>query len=128
MEQVYIDVPPRKWGIVVIYDFDVSDESELAAIMESFGMHTRNVNKALNILRNFNTGMAVSKPDLRMSAVFISNATEASEFWSTAIHELIHVADSILEYYGEHWHGESAAYLVGYLTKELVEEIGYPCK
>lgn len=127
MKTVYIDIPPKKWGIVVLYDFDLMDYDELAATMESFGMRERNINHALRILSNFNTGMAVSKETLRMSAIFISNATSASEWWNTALHELKHVADAIIDYYGVDWDGEDAAYLTGYLTKELVELVGYPC-
>lgn len=128
MESKYIDIPNKKWGIVVVYDFDILDWDELASIMESFGMNRRNINKSLQILSNFNTGMAVSKQDIQMSAVFISNATSASEFWSTVIHEFIHIADAILEYYGESWSGEPAAYLVGYLVKEFCEKVGFPCE
>ena len=128
METRYIDIPNKKWGVVVIYDFDHSDSDDLAAIMGSFGMNIRNTNKALNILSNFNTGMAVSKDSLRMSAIFVGNATSASEWWATAIHELKHVADAIIDYYGVDWDSEDAAYLTGYMTKELVETVGYPCK
>ena len=124
----YIDIPNDNWGIVVIYDFDVMDErKDLLAIMRSFGMSLYNSKRALEILSNYNTGMAISLADLKMSAVFISQSTSPSEFYSTAIHEFIHVADSIIDYYGETWGGEPSAYLVGYLTKEFVELVGEPC-
>ncbi len=127
METTYIDVD-NKWGIVVVYDYDVDYEAnDLLAIMRSFGMTRKNANRALNILSNYNTGMSISNDDLRMSAIFISKATNNSEFWSTAIHELKHTADAIITYYGVDWDGEDAAYLTGYLTKEMVEEIGEPC-
>ena len=124
----YIDIPDGKWGIVVIYDFDAVDERvDLLAIMRSFGMSLYNSKRALEILSNYNTGMAISLADLKMSAVFISQSTSPSEFYSTAIHEFIHVADSIIDYYGETWGDEPSAYLVGYLTKEFVELVGEPC-
>lgn len=124
----YIDIPNGKWGVVVIYDFDTIDERvDLLAIMRSFGMSLYNSNRALEILSNYNTGMAISLADLKMSAVFIGQSTSPSEFYSTAIHEFIHVADSIIDYYGESWGGEPSAYLVGYLTKEFVEIVGEPC-
>lgn len=71
--------------------------------------------------------MALSNETLRMSIIFVSDATSPSEWYSTAIHEFIHVADAILDYYGEIWGGEPSAYLVGYMTKELVELVGKPC-
>ena len=128
MIQEYIDVPHKKWGIVVIYDFDVSKEYvELMAIMRSFGLEQIKAKKALSILSNYNTGMALSIPDLKMSAIFISNATNNSQWWDSAIHEIKHVADSIIDFYDVKWDSEDAAYLTGYLTKELVEIVGEPC-
>jgi hypothetical protein len=99
METAYLDVDKR-WGIVVCYDYDVRDYADLRAVMRSFGMSRLDANRALDILSSYNTGMAVSNEDLRMSAIFISKATSSSEFWSTAIHELKHSADAIISYYG----------------------------
>ena len=62
METAYIDVDGY-WGIAICYDYDVSnpeDEHTLWGYMRSFGMKERNINKALNILSNYNTGMCVS--------------------------------------------------------------------
>lgn len=128
MKTFYIGVPPHDtWGIVVIYDYDRHDKEELEAIMDSFGLNEYRIIEAMNVLKRKNSGMTISRQDLRMSAVFISDATSIDEWCSTAIHEFIHVADAILDYYGEDWHGESSAYLVGYLTKELVRNIEIPC-
>lgn len=128
MQQDYIDVPHKKWGIVVIHNFDVDEEYvELMAIMRSFGLTQAKAKKALDILSHFNTGMALSIDELRMSAIFVSKATTSSQWWDTAIHELKHVADAIINYYGVEWDSEDAAYLTGYLTKELVELVGKPC-
>ena len=128
METKYIDVGDGKWGVIVCYDFDLTDWDEMAATMESFGLNRRSINKAMKVLSNFNTGMALSKQDLRMSIIYISNTTSVSEWWSTALHELRHVADTIIDYYDVEWDGEDAAYLTGYLTKELVELAGCPCR
>lgn len=124
----YIDIPNGKWGIVIIYDFDVVDEKkDLLAVMRSFGMSLYNSKRALEILSNYNTGMAISNPDIRMSAIFISNATSPSEWWSTCLHEIRHAAQAIIEYYGADW-GEDDAYLTGFLTKQVVEKIAEPCR
>lgn len=126
METTYIDVD-GKWGIVIVCDYDVDYEAnDLLAIMRSFGMTRKNANRALNILSNYNTGMSISNDDLRMSAIFISKATSSSEWWSTCLHEIRHAAQAIIEYYGADWE-EDDAYLTGYLTKEMVENLGDPC-
>lgn len=127
MKTEYIDVD-GKWGIVVVYDYDVDDEyNELFAIMRSFRMNMRRVNKSLRILSTPNSGMAVSLDDLKMSAIFVSNATSTSEWWSTIAHELHHVSTAIIDYYNEPYYGEGDAYLHGYLLQRVVEQIAKPC-
>ena len=123
----FIEIPEEKWGCLLVWDFDVLDYDDIWAICKSFGMSDKSINKALRILSSYNTGMAVSSDDLRMSAIFISKATSPSEWWSTAIHEIKHVADAIISYYDVDWNGEDAAYLTGYLTKQLVEKVSEPC-
>ena len=128
MTQEYIEIPQNKWGVIIIYDFHTQKEYvELMAIMRSFGMTTKKAKKALDILDNFNTGMTLSIKDLKMSVVFISKTTDNTQWWDTAIHELKHVADSIVDYYNVQWDSEDAAYLTGFLTKKLVELVGEPC-
>ena len=126
MENKYIDVG-KKWGVVVNYDYDLMDYDEMWAIMRSFGLTSKNANKALKILSNYNTGMAIINDYIKMSTIFISKASTPSEWWNTAIHELKHVADAIISYYDVEWDSEDAAYLTGYMTKQLVESVGEPC-
>lgn len=126
METKYIDVDGR-WGVIVCYNYDEEDKQDMWSIMRSFNMTSQSANRAINILSNYNTGMAVSNDDIRMSAIFISKATSPSEWWSTCLHELRHAAQAIIEYYGADW-GEDDAYLTGFLTKQVVEKIGEPCK
>ena len=126
MENKYIDVG-KKWGVVVNYDYDLMDYDEMWAIMRSFGLTSKNANKALKILSNYNTGMAITNDYLKMSTIFISKASTPSEWWNTAIHELKHVADAIISYYDVEWDSEDAAYLTGYMTKKLVESVCEPC-
>ena len=129
MKTAYIDVDGY-WGIAICYDYDVSnpeDEHTLWGYMRSFGMKERSINKALNILSNYNTGMCVSNNDVRMSGIFISKATNPSEWWSSCLHELRHSAQAIIDYYGADL-GEDDAYLTGFLTKRAVEILGEPCR
>ena len=127
MQKKYIDVDD-KWGIIVIYDFNINnDYDELEAIMDSFGMTTRNIAKSMQILKTKNSGMAISDNKLKMSAVFIANATSNAQWWATVAHELHHVATNIIEYYNENDQEEPNAYLHGYLFQKVVEEIATPC-
>lgn len=126
MRTAYLDVD-EDWGIVVVYYYDYSDNYELAAIMDTFKMSRRSIKKALNVLSEPNTGMSVSREDVRMSVVFISQATSESQFWDTALHEISHCVTHIIDYYGVGYDTEEAAYLTGFLMRTLVEEIGSPC-
>lgn len=123
----YLEVGDNDWGILVNFDFDESDHDDIFAALQSFGMNRRNINKALRILSNYNTGMAVSSDGLRMTTIYIGNATSPSQFWSTLNHELYHATTAIIDYYGEKYDQEPAAYLHGELMRLAVEEIGEPC-
>ena len=129
MVQSYLRFPRGEWGVVVVTDFDTDYEhDELVEQMRSFGMSIRNAEKAINILSSYNTGMAVSNQILRMSAIYIGKATSQSQFWDTCAHELAHVATAIIDAYDVPYDSEDAAYLAGFLMRQLVEEIGEPCK
>jgi len=125
----YLDVPSQKWGIVVVLDYDVEYEyRDLRAIMMSFGLtDEKKIEKSMCILSEPNTGMTISNIELCMSVVFISDATSISEFWDTSLHEIYHASNAIIDYYGVPYGSEDAAYLMGYLTKEFVEQVGEPC-
>ena len=125
----YLDVPREKWGIVVVIDYDVDYEyRDIKAIMMSFGiLDESKIEKSMRILSEPNTGMTISNTDLCMSVIFISDATSTSEWWDTSLHELYHVSNAIIDYYGVPYESEDAAYLMGYLTKEFIEKVGNPC-
>ena len=128
MKTAYLDVPPKRWGVVVIYDYDVDEEYiDLMAILRSFMMSPYNAKRALEILSSYNTGMTISIDDLRMSVIFVSKTTDESQFWDTLNHELLHVNVAVIDYYNEPYDGEGAAYLQGYLMRQAVKEIGEPC-
>lgn len=127
METVYIDIPEKKWGILLNYNFDMQDWDDMSAVMLSFGMPLRRVQFAIRVLSTPNSGLAISNDDLRMSAIFIGKPTSNAQFWDSIAHELKHVGDAIISYYDEKSDGENSAYLQGYLLRRVVEEIAQPC-
>lgn len=122
MKSVYIDVDGY-WGVLVLYGYNLIDFDDLLAVMRSLGMSKKAARKALRVLSNDNTGMAVSSDELRMSAMFISKTTSTGEFLNSIVHETAHIASSIAEYYEKPCDGEDFAYLSGYLFQRIVEEI-----
>lgn len=124
----YLEVGNNNWGILLTFDFDYLDYDDIASVLYSFGMTEKSIRKAMNILSAPNTGMAVSNPDLRMTAIYIGRATSPSQFWNTLNHELYHATAAIIDYYDERYDDEPAAYLHGELMRLVVAEIGEPCK
>lgn len=127
MKTEYIEIPQDNWGIVIIYDYDHMDWYDLAAVMESFKLPIHKIEEALDVLSEPNTGMTISRFDIRMSAMFISNATSEKEWYNTAFHECKHVADAILDYYGVRYDSEEAAYLTGFMAEQIIDLFGEPC-
>ena len=123
MKTYYVEIPRDKWGIVVICDFDMNDEYELASIMESFGMRRSRIEYSLSVLMSPNSGLTISNDGVKMSAMFIGPATSKSQFLNSIAHENVHVASAITDYYGEPCAGESMAYLSGFLMQRIIEEI-----
>lgn len=127
METKYIGIGDNDWGLIVCYDYDMRDWDDMWAIMRSFGLSSRKAEEAIRVLSHPNNGMSISNYDIRMSVIFISNATSEDEWWNSIQHELNHVAVAIIDYFGEPYWGEPASYLSGHLLQRVIKEVGYPC-
>lgn len=128
MKQAYLKFPNNEWGVVAVFDFDTDLEHDvMVEQMRSFGMPLRNAEKALRILSNRNTGMSVSNENLKMSAIYISDATSPAQFWDSVAHELAHTAVHIIDTYDVPYWSEDAAYLAGFLMRQFVANVGEPC-
>lgn len=114
----YIDVDGY-WGIIFVYDFNILDAEEMAAIMDSFGLSEHEIPKAIRTLLGVNTGMAISRHDLTMSVVFVSEASSLDQFLDTCAHEVDHVQAAILEHYNIPQGGEDGAWLQGYIMRKI---------
>lgn len=123
MKTAYIDVDGY-WGVVIVYNYDKSDAYDLEQIMKSFNMKGWKIEEAMKVLMQRNTGMTITRNDIRMSIVFISNATSKAEWFDTLSHEFQHVCVHIIDYYDEPYDMEGAAYLQGFLMRRAIEEFG----
>lgn len=128
MRTDYIDVK-GKWGIVVCYDLMRRDVREMRALMESIGMTDDDIDEALRmLLYHENTGMCVTNNALRMSLVFVGEASGEDQWWDTLAHEVMdHAKVAILDYYNVPLRGEDSAWLTGYLMRKVVQLIAPPC-
>ena len=127
MQTKYIDIQ-GKWGIVLCYDLDKYDEDEARQSMTAFGVRDWKTDEAMDIrLHHYNTGMCISREDIRMSLIFIGNATSEEQWWDTVSHELFHTQQAILNYYNVPNDTEDAAWTMGYLMRKAVMMVGEPC-
>lgn len=126
MRKDYINVDDD-WGVILCSDLRRLDEYEMRAAMMSFGMRGGSLDMAVDILLfRENTGMCVSRDDIRMSLVFIGNATSGEQFWDTVTHELYHAASAICEHYYVRPYTEDFAWTMGFLMRKAVELLGRP--
>lgn len=123
----YIDID-GKWGVLYNYDLRRLDEYEIRSMLMSLGMRGDKLDHAIDVLLfEENTGLCVSNNRLKMSLIFIGNATSVEQHWDTTIHELYHATCAVCDYYGVEYGGEDFAWTIGYLTRKAVQLIGEPC-
>ena len=128
MKQAYLKFPNDEWGVVVVWNFDTEFEYDvLVEQLRSFGSSIRNAEKALRILSNYNTAMTISNDVLKMSTIYIGNATSPSQFWDSVAHELAHTVVHIIDTYNVPYWSEDTAYLAGFLMRQFVTEVAEPC-
>ena len=127
MDTKYLDVDDS-WGVIICYDFHPLDEYEMRQNMMAFGLRGERIENAIDILFKKNTGLCITRPDIRMCLIFVGNATDEEQWWDTLTHELYHAQDAICDYYNVRKGSEDAAWLMGYLMRQAVKIISEPCK
>lgn len=123
MKTHYIEIPNSDWGILFIYDFDLMDSDEIAAIMNSFGLDEYRIKKSIRILMGLNTGMTISREDLHMSVIFVGKQTSMEQFADTVSHEALHAANAILSYYGIPCDNEDESWTLGYIVRQIARAV-----
>lgn len=122
MKKHYIDIDGY-WGVIFLYDYDLMDMDEIAAILDSFGLSERKICKAMPVLYGVNSGMTVSRADLTMSVIIVSNATSMEQFFDTIAHEIDHVQDAVDMFYGVRQGSEDSAWLQGYIMRGITNAL-----
>lgn len=128
MKSKYIDVKD-KWGIVVCYDLKRKDVHEMRSLMEAVGMDSEEIDTYLRLLLyHENKGVCITNMDLRMSLVFVGQASSMDQWWDTMAHEVLdHAKIAILDYYDVPLRSEDSAWLTGFLMRKVVQLIAPPC-
>lgn len=119
MFRQYIEVGERKWGIIVYYFVGPKDFIEIEDALIQLDCSDEDIDKALKVLSKKNTGFTFSNTEYKMSLVCIAKTTDISQFISTITHEAKHVQSHICSYYNVKENTEPAAYLIGYIAKQM---------
>jgi hypothetical protein len=122
MHKHYLDIA-GKWAFVFAYDFCRDDLAEIGDWLDALGAKPADIVRAQGLLLRPNKGFSFSNDRLRMSVVVIGNATSIEQWWDTVSHEIDHVQDAILEYYGVAHGTEDAAWLQGYIMRLIVRAL-----
>lgn len=119
MIRQYIQLGDRDWGVIVYYNVEREDFTEIIDALEQLDCTKEDVHAAITTLRNKNTGFTYTNTDYKMSMVCIGQATNVGQFVDTTVHEAKHVQSHVCQYYGIDENSETAAYLIGHLVHKM---------
>lgn len=112
---IYINIQD-KWELCICMYND-----PITYILKRINCSFKTLKNAIEITKSLNSGFTFSNPKLKVSIVYISPVTSKAEWFNTLVHELKHVQSHICEYYDIDESGEEAAYLIGYLMKNVMQ-------
>ena len=120
MKARYIDIV-KKWAFVFAYGIGEDDVEDVGDWLEALGASRREIARACRVILRTNKGFTYSNSDLRMSVVCISHASSMAQWFDTVAHEVDHLQNTILDYYQVAPGTEDAAWLQGYLVRQIVK-------
>ena len=120
MKARYIDIV-KKWAFVFAYGIGEDDVEDVGDWLEALGASRREISRACRMILGTNKGFTYSNSDLRMSVMCISRASSREQWWDTVAHEVDHLQTAILDYYHVEPGTEDAAWLQGYLVRQIVK-------
>lgn len=122
MKKHYVDIA-KKWAFVFAYDTKWKDLGEVGEWLEALGSDEEEIDEAQELLTKWNKGFTKSNSGLRMSVMCIGKATDEPQWWDTVNHEIDHLQDTILRYYDVEQGSEDAAWLQGYIMREIIQAL-----
>lgn len=122
MYKHYLDIV-GKWAFVFAYNIGEEDLDEVGEWIEALGAKHREIRRTKKLLRRLNKGFTFSSSSLRMSVLVVGGATSLEQWWDTLDHEIDHLQDTVLEYYGVEHGTEDAAWLQGYIMRLIVRAL-----
>lgn len=109
------------WQVVVLYEVDNSDTSDVISILKLFGADTNVISVACdNIINNkFNNGFTYSDLHKHKTLIAIGKASSKGELINTIVHEANHLQSHIATEFNLDEKGEEVCYLIGGVVKTM---------
>lgn len=116
---------PKKSGTNESVDNPYPESTDTVTQWQYFGIAAlgasrKEIKRTQRLLQTPNKGFTFSKESLCMSVVCIGNATSLEQWWDTLSHEIDHLQEAVMEYYGVEHGTEDAAWLQGYIMRLIV--------
>ena len=109
------------WQVVVLYEVDNSDTSDVISILKLFGADTNVMRVACdNIINNkVNNGFTYSDLYKHKTLIAIGKASSKGELINTIVHEANHLQSHIATEFNLDEKGEEVCYLIGGVVKTM---------
>lgn len=122
-----IHIPEADWNVCMYFALDTYYVEDIMQSLCDIGCDSQRAKQAYeNMMADKkNTGFTYSNYRNRESAMVVSKTTSASEMFNTTIHELVHLASHIAHACDYEPTGETIAYIIGDLAKEIYPDISH---
>ena len=119
------------WRLTVFYAPGDSDVREVTDAYRGLGCPESDIDTIrTDILPRLNKGSTFTSGYLRHSVTVIGRASSWDQFFDTVLHEVKHIVDDIVSWYGIMNYGEPPAYLqgeIGRMMAPAIRRIACPC-
>ena len=124
-KEIYI--PEAEWLVHMYFALDTFYIDDIMENLYHIGCDGERARRAYEnmIADKKNTGFTYSNYRNRESVMVVSKTTSASEMFNTTIHELVHLASHIAHACDYDPTGETIAYIIGDLAKEIYPDISH---
>ena len=122
-----IHIPEADWNVCMYFALDTYYVEDIMQSLCDIGCDSQRAKQAYEnmIADKKNTGFTYSNYRNRESVMVVSKTTSASEMFNTTIHELVHLASHISLACDYEPTGETIAYIIGDLAKEIYPDISH---
>lgn len=122
-----IHIPEADWSVCMYFALDTYYVEDIMQSLYDIGCDSKRAKQAYeNMMADKkNTGFTYSNYRNRESVMVVSKTTSASEMFNTTIHELVHLASHIAHACDYEPTGETIAYIIGDLAKEIYPDISH---